>query len=314
LKKGKITPTMQNPVTFLIKSWLLRTILRATPIFRGHTIALTWLFRLLPVSKQAAMQIGKSRFPMDLSYSTHLSCVRLGHYEPLESEALEKTLCPGDNFLDIGANWGYFSALASHFVGNSGTVYGIEPNPETFRRFKLMLQRSGAINVLPFNFALGSHDLGRARFLSPLFASDAFGRIDNFSKFGHVHEVLLISLDSWWKRVGRPVFRMAKIDVEGMEPKVIVGGVECLTYGVTESILVEINEWTRSRCGEPYESCYRALRKCGFSHIYEPSETGYQEVLVGDQIHQTPFPVHKTMLFSKRPLGSPAAPAATHPV
>ncbi len=289
---------MKYPVTFLVKARLLSALVRKTPVFRGHTVALTWLFRLLPVTKQAVMRVGDSTFFMDLSYSTHLSCLRLGRYEPLESVVVKRTLIAGDRFLDVGANWGYFSALASHYVGRSGAVYAIEANPKTYFRFLQMLRISGAGNVFAFNFAVSDSDVGSVDFVAPLIGGDAFGHIDTSGKRGHSQKVLQTSLDSWWNRLGKPVFRMAKIDVEGMEPKVIAGGRECLTHGVTESVLVEINKWTNSRCGESYETCYERLQECGFRYIYEPAGDCYKKIVVGGE----PPPCDKTILFTKKAL------------
>jgi FkbM family methyltransferase len=44
---------------------------------------------------------------------------------------LERILRPGDRFLDIGANIGYFTVFASMLVGATGRVHAFEPNPRT---------------------------------------------------------------------------------------------------------------------------------------------------------------------------------------
>ena len=38
-------------------------------------------------------------------------------YEPEQTEWLKETLRPGDVFVDVGANFGYFTGLASTIVG-----------------------------------------------------------------------------------------------------------------------------------------------------------------------------------------------------
>lgn len=45
---------------------------------------------------------------------------------------LERILRPGDHFLDIGANLGYFTVFAATQVGHTGRVHAFEPNPRTY--------------------------------------------------------------------------------------------------------------------------------------------------------------------------------------
>lgn len=52
-----------------------------------------------------------------------------GVWEPVLSGFLKDALKPGDGFLDVGANVGYFSVLAAHRVGPHGFVVAVEPFP-----------------------------------------------------------------------------------------------------------------------------------------------------------------------------------------
>jgi FkbM family methyltransferase len=56
-----------------------------------------------------------------------------GIWEPFETSLLLALLCPGDVFVDVGANIGYFSVLAATRVGDTGAVFAFEPDPENFR-------------------------------------------------------------------------------------------------------------------------------------------------------------------------------------
>lgn len=61
----------------------------------------------------------------------HISEVirRTGVWEPMTTQIVSALLRPGDTFLDIGANIGWYSVLAGLLVGESGTVVAIEPDP-----------------------------------------------------------------------------------------------------------------------------------------------------------------------------------------
>lgn len=54
-------------------------------------------------------------------------------WEPYETSLLLRLLRPGDVFVDVGANIGYFSVLAASVVGEQGTVFAFEPDPSNYR-------------------------------------------------------------------------------------------------------------------------------------------------------------------------------------
>ncbi|MCB1689501.1 MAG: FkbM family methyltransferase [Halioglobus sp.] len=65
-----------------------------------------------------------------------------GIWEPYETELMLDLLRPGDVFVDVGANIGYFSVLAASVVGEEGAVFAFEPDPDNFR----LLQANAVLN------------------------------------------------------------------------------------------------------------------------------------------------------------------------
>lgn len=55
----------------------------------------------------------------------------LDAYEPLETDVVRRHLCPTDTFLDIGANIGWFTMVASTIVGEGGHIHSFEPRSPT---------------------------------------------------------------------------------------------------------------------------------------------------------------------------------------
>ncbi|MCX2981718.1 FkbM family methyltransferase [Halieaceae bacterium IMCC14734] len=55
-----------------------------------------------------------------------------GIWEAFETELVVRLLGPGQCFLDVGANIGYYSVLAAHLVGPQGRVVAFEPEPANF--------------------------------------------------------------------------------------------------------------------------------------------------------------------------------------
>ena len=56
-----------------------------------------------------------------------------GQYEALETKIISGNLHPGGIFVDVGANIGYYTALAASLVGATGRVLAFEPDPECFQ-------------------------------------------------------------------------------------------------------------------------------------------------------------------------------------
>lgn len=76
-------------------------------------------------------------------------------YESAVTDVVNRVLSEGMTFVDIGANIGYFSLLASGLVGESGRVYAVEPYPYNLKllNFNLMLNACKNVEVLPFALA-----------------------------------------------------------------------------------------------------------------------------------------------------------------
>jgi FkbM family methyltransferase len=55
-----------------------------------------------------------------------------GIWEPYETSLLLSLLRPGDVFVDVGANIGYFSLIAATVVGPGGAVFAFEPDPANY--------------------------------------------------------------------------------------------------------------------------------------------------------------------------------------
>jgi tRNA G37 N-methylase Trm5 len=77
-------------------------------------------------------ELGGGFFRCDLRDSIAREVCFTGRYEPQETALVRALLGPGMSFVDVGANWGYFTLLAAHQVGRSGRVISLEPDPRLF--------------------------------------------------------------------------------------------------------------------------------------------------------------------------------------
>jgi FkbM family methyltransferase len=72
-------------------------------------------------------------------------------YERRERRFLEQHLRSGNVFLDVGANVGFYSLLASRLVGPTGRVLAFEADPDTHKCLAHHVAQNGAGNVTCIN-------------------------------------------------------------------------------------------------------------------------------------------------------------------
>lgn len=77
-------------------------------------------------------------------------------YEPHVAAVVKEVLNPGATFVDVGANIGYFVALAAHLVGPTGRVVAVEPMDKNIQLISATLWRNGFTHVEVFPFAASS--------------------------------------------------------------------------------------------------------------------------------------------------------------
>jgi FkbM family methyltransferase len=166
--------------------------------------------------------------------------------DPMLLDAAAELVHSGDSVWDIGANVGLFSFAAASVAGPTGSVLAVEPD----MWLAGLLRRSSAlpaggrapVNVLPVavDLTLGVAKLhvaarGRAsNSLSPDRANDGTA-----GGFRDVQLVPTVPLD--WLLDHFPHPRVVKIDVEGLEDRVLGGGRRLLGE-VRPAVLCEVSE------------------------------------------------------------------------
>ncbi len=80
-----------------------------------------------------------------------------GMYEAHVTALLLRLLRPGMTFVDVGANIGYFSVLASKLVGPEGLVIAVEPGPNNVSLLRANLWRNGCGNAVVLPIAAYDH-------------------------------------------------------------------------------------------------------------------------------------------------------------
>lgn len=158
-------------------------------------------------------------FQVNTSYPMESSIWLAGVYEVVTTQFLKAVIREGDVFLDIGANCGALTLVAASLIGK-GKVYAFEPSPKVRSRLQ------GNINLNPplkDVVKIISDGLG-------LNKKQVFYNEDpNYRGNGSLYEnqgtpVEILSLDEWVAGEKLERVDLIKIDVEGMEYDVLVGG------------------------------------------------------------------------------------------
>jgi FkbM family methyltransferase len=161
----------------------------------------------------------------DIGIANHI--MFSGQWESANTREVKRIVRRGQVAIDVGANFGYYSLLLCHLVGEQGRVISFEPNPNVYPLLVRSLKLNGYLKreiAQPFSCALSDGN-GKAT-LS--FRLDNYGggtlyapnRAQRPSDLVQA-EVETRTLDSLDIPSGRPLF--IKIDAEGAEYPILKG-------------------------------------------------------------------------------------------
>jgi FkbM family methyltransferase len=156
---------------------------------------------------------------------TWAGLVRDGQYETWVKDKLVATLCPGDVFLDLGCNIGYFSTIAARAVGSGGQVIALDAAPVNAKLALLNAHRNGFHNVRVLPVAVSDRVETLVYRLDPG-QSDTVLYQPGDQDLEKMHVTLAMRLDTLL--AGAPRIDVVKMDVQGFEHKCILGAVELL--------------------------------------------------------------------------------------
>ena len=194
------------------------------------------------------VEVGGMTLVMDV---TDFTCHRLYFhgetYEPATVRCLVERLGPGQTFVDVGANHGYFSVLAGRLVGPTGHVFAFEPNPSVFEQLSEHVACNRLTNVTTERLALAEREGLLELFVSACATNSGLSSISPQPRaFDHGSlerdrrvQVRATTLDCWLRGRNVPRIDLLKIDVEGAEPLVLRGMTETLVQAPPAGIICE---------------------------------------------------------------------------
>lgn len=216
-------------------------------------------WRKLHRNRIVVRQIGGVYFRLELNQLIDSSLYFDGAFEPETSELLARLAFPGMVYFDVGANVGCHALPMAKLAGPTGRVYAFEPMTWAYRKFCANLRLNNFSNVFIEKIALGEtvgtfHGFFRNQWLisskqpasPPALEEIQVDTIDNFCRRRNIEKVDLI-----------------KIDVDGMDLKVLRGGQQTLARSRPQ-VIVEIGEYTLHAVGDSVEAFYNFVKNMNY--------------------------------------------------
>ena len=171
----------------------------------------------------------------------------------------------GDIVLDVGANMGVFSLVASELVGNSGKVYAIEASNNNALLLKRNLALNGATNVTVINIAL-SNSVSTAYLADPSgHGGDAMLSLSSSNSAG-AEELTTNTWDNICTKYDISHISLIKVDIEGAELLFFQGAERFLRH-CQPVIIMECYEGYLSKNNHCIFQLLEFLRKFDYTFI-----------------------------------------------
>jgi len=221
----------------------------------------------------------KLRIWLDLNDYGVAAGVLEDDWERDETNFILSNLEPGDLFVDVGANIGWFTILACDRVGSAGRVIAFEARSDLAERLQLSIEENGfASRCAVHATALGDHQ-----------GSTQIASIPSEHNPGHsflvtgaaepgamVHGTIKMEkLDAF--KYDRPI-KVLKIDVEGAEHLVLKGGVETISSHKPVIVMELFPKWLRKISGVDPQETLELLLGLGYSAFHLTAQGVGREV------------------------------------
>src|SRR5262249_37565915 len=163
--------------------------------------------------------------------------LKTGVWEPNETEEAREILRPGDTFIDVGADFGWFTVIGAKAVGPTGRVIAFEPVPRNLEFLRRNVAANGCENAKIEPLALSnksgkitlhldSHNLGNHSMLEGEERPDSI-------------DAKAITLDEYLRDYSGKI-ALIKIDTQGAEGYILDGMRETLRKHPEMGIFMEL--------------------------------------------------------------------------
>jgi FkbM family methyltransferase len=203
----------------------------------------------------------------------HTNLMYFGDYGLEVAIVLERFLKPGMTFVDVGANVGYFSALALSLVGTNGHVHSFEPVPSIFAHLEKVARANPQYDLVCNMCGLGENDdvstISVAGSVNAGWNTMVPGQMSSSIAL-ETMSVKVQRLDEYLFSRGVGSVGLIKIDVEGFELPVLRGTQAFFERTLHKPpIICEVVPSAYSKLGCSLPDLRAFLNRYGY-HCYDP--------------------------------------------
>jgi len=213
-------------------------------------------------------------FYVDPASNFGLRLIKDGKYEPVCADAIISLLNEGDTFVDLGANEGYFSILASKKVGKNGKVFSIEPQQRLWEVIQKNYELNYCSNSTIIPYAVGEKEEKLVINLYPSINTGAsslsneknFGKTKTNirKKFFGTQKIQVKQLDKLAEDYHIGKINLIKIDIEGFEFFALKSAQNLLKNKLIEHVFVEFHPSQLKDLGQTTEEIIAFLNSLGY--------------------------------------------------
>jgi FkbM family methyltransferase len=292
---------------------LLRAYIRWTPWRFGKRTL--WARAAEPLARRQRAFVARSAYGFRIAGDQRLIMPRriywFGTWEPPLSEWIRRALRPGDVFVDVGANFGYFTLLAARAVAPRGWVVAVEASAVTAGRLRESLAHNRVRNVRVVQAAVAA-EAGAVPFYRAPWDQAEDSTVPGKDK-ELVGEVRALPLHALLTPPELRRARVIKVDVEGGELGVLRGLRPALAALRPDAeIAVEAHPDILASQGGSLCDLLDLLRPAGFGARELPRETSALAHLFPE--HRDPAPLGpgdgglRHVIFSRPSVADPLDP------
>jgi FkbM family methyltransferase len=209
------------------------------------------------------------RFAVDTQDLIQRYLYLFGVWEPHMTHWLRGRLRPGDTFVDVGANIGYFSILASELVGPGGRVVAVEASEDFHRRVEQHVRLNDCANVRALRAAVADERRTLTFVLASSVNMGANSIIPYDGPAESTFDIEAAPLPDLLTAEEIGTARVIKIDVEGAEGSVVRGLAPMLDRLRQDcEITVEVTPERMAQIGDSVDELMAAFLDRGY-HAYQ---------------------------------------------
>ncbi len=233
------------------------------------------LKRLLNACVNAWAKARYFSFPSKYPWQWKVEMLR-GNYEKDTTDLFKRIIKPGMTVIDIGAHIGYFTRLFSRLAGSQGAVFSFEPDPYNYSLLKKNVERLANTQII--NAAV-SDKSGMIDFYEVEDSTGCHTTVPTTAPAKKL-SVRAVTIDGFAQEKNLTV-DVIKMDIEGGEPRALVGMKELLSQKRPLRIVLELQPDALSAAGTGAKEVVASLKDCGFK-AYAILRGGKREELALD--------------------------------